>query len=50
MYEVELKVDGHLNGVTIDLLWDCLSAKRAFIELSSKKKGRKKNHSIFNHI
>ncbi|MCE2981930.1 MAG: SNF2-related protein, partial [Parachlamydia sp.] len=42
MYEVDLKVEGYLNGVTIDLLWDCLSAKRAFIELSPKKKGRKK--------
>ncbi|MBA2369751.1 MAG: DEAD/DEAH box helicase family protein [Candidatus Protochlamydia sp.] len=42
MYEVEIKVEGYLNGVTIDLLWDCLSAKRAFIELSPKKKGRRK--------
>jgi SNF2 family DNA or RNA helicase len=42
MYEVEIQVEGYLNGVTIDLLWDCLSAKRAFIELSPKKKGRRK--------
>lgn len=41
-YEVEIKVDGYLQGVTVDLLWDCLSSKRAFIELSSKKPGRKK--------
>ena len=42
MYEVDIKVDGYLNGVTIDLLWDCLSSKKAFIELSSKKNTRRK--------
>ncbi|WP_068467207.1 DEAD/DEAH box helicase [Candidatus Protochlamydia phocaeensis] len=42
MYEVEIKVEGYLNGVTVDLLWDCLSSKRAFIELSTKKSGRRK--------
>lgn len=42
MYEVDLKVDGHLNGVTIDLLWECLLSKRAFIELASKKMPKKK--------
>lgn len=36
VYEVDLKVDGHLNGTTIDLLWDCLSTRRAYIELSRK--------------
>lgn len=36
-YIVELKIKGHLEGLTIDLLWDCLASKRAFIELSSKK-------------
>lgn len=42
-YEVDLRVDGDLSGVTLDLLWECLSTKRAFIELSRKnvaKKGR----------
>lgn len=43
LYEVELKVDGHLNGVTLDLLWECLSSKRAFIELARKKPGKKKS-------
>ncbi len=42
MYEVEVKVDGYLNGVTVDLLWDCLSSKRAFIELSAKKTSKRK--------
>lgn len=42
VYEVILKVNGHLKGVTLDLLWECLSSKRAFIELSRKKTGKKK--------
>ena len=43
LYEVEIQVDGYLKGVTVDLLWDCLSSKRAFIELSAKKPGRRKS-------
>lgn len=42
MYEVEVKVDGYLNGTTVDLLWDCISSKRAFIELSTKKGVKRK--------
>ncbi|MFI0434468.1 MAG: SNF2-related protein [Parachlamydiaceae bacterium] len=40
LYEVEVKVQGYLKEVTVDLLWDCLSSKRAFIELSTKKSGK----------
>jgi SNF2 family DNA or RNA helicase len=43
LYEVEIQVNGYLQGTTVDLLWDCLSSKRAFIELSSKKPGRRKS-------
>lgn len=42
LYEVEIEVEGALQGTTIDLLWDCLTSKRAFIELSAKKNGRRK--------
>jgi SNF2 family DNA or RNA helicase len=45
LYEVEVQVDGYLQGMTVDLLWDCLSSKRAFIELSEKKTGRRKAKS-----
>lgn len=45
LYEVEIQVNGYLQGVTVDLLWDCLSSKRAFIELSTKKPGRRKSKS-----
>lgn len=40
-YEVELKVDGYLNGLTIDVLWECIATKRAFIEISKKKEKKK---------
>ena len=42
MYEVQLEVDGHLQGVTVDQLWECLSSKLAFIELAKKKGLNKK--------
>ena len=42
LYEVEVGVEGYLNGVTVDLLWDCLSSKRAFIELTPKKNTKRK--------
>lgn len=45
LYEVEIQVDGYLKGVTVDLLWDCLSSKRAFIELTAKKPGKRKTKS-----
>ncbi len=41
-YSLELKVDGSLKGVKLDLLWECMASKRTFIELSPKeKKGEK---------
>ena len=41
-YEVDLTVNGHLAGVTVDQLWECLSSKRAFIELARKKQPKKR--------
>ena len=41
-YEIELTVDGSLRGVRLDQLWECMGAKRSFIELDSpKSKGKK---------
>lgn len=42
MYQVEVEVDGYLSGTTVDLLWDCLISKRAFIELSARKGAKRK--------
>lgn len=41
-YTVELEVDGPLQGVTVDQLWDCIATKQSFIELPSSKESRKK--------
>lgn len=42
-YEVELKVDGCLSGVSLDLLWECVASKKRFLELNagSALKGKK---------
>lgn len=43
LYEVDLTVSGHLAGTTLEQLWECLSARRAFIELVSKNTQKKKS-------
>ena len=30
LYEVEVQVEGYLQGVTVDLLWDCLIFQTCF--------------------
>lgn len=35
-YRAELQVNGLLKGVSLDLLWDCISAKKRFLELPKK--------------
>jgi SNF2 family DNA or RNA helicase len=42
-YEIELVVDGALKGVRLDQLWECMGAKRSFIELDSPKSKAKKS-------
>ncbi|GAB4233623.1 MAG: DEAD/DEAH box helicase [Chlamydiales bacterium] len=44
-YDVTLKINGHLNGFTVDHLWDCLASKRSFIELVKKKGTKRKGTS-----
>lgn len=46
LYEVNLKVHGYLNGVTMDTLWDCLSSRKTFIELAKKKSSKKSNDEL----
>lgn len=43
-YEVTLKVDGNLNGVTVDQLWECLSTKRSYLELGGRGQSRSKRN------
>lgn len=47
VYDVDLHVKGHLNGVTMDALWDCLSSRKRFIELARKKSTSKKKGEEF---
>jgi SNF2 family DNA or RNA helicase len=42
VYEIKIKVDGSLKGVSVDQLWECIASRRAFIELDfNKPKGKK---------
>ncbi len=36
-YEIDLKVDGALKGVKLELLWECVAAKRSYLELDATK-------------
>ncbi|NGX63946.1 MAG: RNA polymerase-associated protein RapA, partial [Candidatus Anoxychlamydiales bacterium] len=42
-YLADLKVDGDLNGVKFDLLWECVAVGRAFIELNHIKRHASSN-------
>jgi SNF2 family DNA or RNA helicase len=40
-YDLDLKVEGRLNGVKLDLLWECIGAKRSYIEIDASRQGQK---------
>lgn len=40
-YIIELKVNGHLKGLTLNQLWECLSSRRPYVEIVQKKQGKK---------
>ncbi len=37
MYEIEVKIHGSLKGARIDLLWECVASKRAYLEMETQK-------------
>lgn len=41
-YQIHLEIKGSLKGIKLDQLWDCISAKKAFIELATPKSTAKK--------
>lgn len=41
-FEAQLEVEGSLMGVRMDVLWECISSKKTYIELGSSTKGAKK--------
>ena len=45
VYEIDIKVEGDLYGVKLDRLWECILAKRSYLELESKKSKQKKEPS-----
>lgn len=47
-YDIDLKVHGALRGVKLELLWECLAAKRAYLDLDAKKS--KESTSRFSKI
>lgn len=47
-YNVELKVNGDLKGVTLERLWECMTSNRSYIELNSKQ--AEKSGSKFDKI
>jgi SNF2 family DNA or RNA helicase len=44
-FELELKVNGALNGIKMDVLWDCIASRRTYIELKVDKKTKEKKRS-----
>ncbi len=44
-YKVELKVNGHLKDIKLDLLWECCSSRKTYIELEALRTKRKKGGS-----
>ncbi len=47
-YDIDLKVNGALSGVKLELLWECLAAKRSYLELDARR--AKENISRFSKI
>jgi superfamily II DNA or RNA helicase len=42
MYAIDLKINGALKGVRLDLLWECMGSKKAFIEMDTGRMKAKK--------
>ena len=42
-YLINLRVDGCLKGVKVDLLWDCLASRKSYIEMETPKSKVKKS-------
>ncbi|MBS0626009.1 MAG: DEAD/DEAH box helicase [Verrucomicrobia bacterium] len=49
-YEIDLKVNGALKGVKLELLWECLASKRSYLELDANKARGKESPNRFSKI
>lgn len=45
-YQIDVRVEGHLKGLTLDTLWDCITSKRSYIELQKKKSPAKRKGDV----
>ena len=39
-YDLDLKVEGRLRGTKLELLWECLGAKRSYIEIDAARQSQ----------
>lgn len=49
-YTTDLKVNGALKGVKLELLWECVSARRSFLELDAIRPRGKESSPRFSKI
>jgi SNF2 family DNA or RNA helicase len=49
-YTIDLKVNGALKGIKLELLWECIAARRSYVELDAIKAKSKENTSRFSKI
>lgn len=45
-YIVSLEVNGALAGLSVDQLWECLTSRRPYVEISMKKASAKKSDAV----
>ncbi len=49
-YTIDLKVNGALRGAKLELLWECVASKRAYLELEAAKARTKESAAKFSKI
>ncbi len=45
VYKMDIKVKGALKGIKMDLLWECLASRRAYLEMENPRNRTKKEGS-----
>ncbi len=47
VYKIDLQVKGALKGIKMDLLWECIASKRAYLEMENpRNRGKKEGSKI----
>jgi len=50
LYEIQLTINGPLRGIKVDLLWECIASKRAYLETDHSKRKGKKSGETYNKL